>query len=341
MEGFKQNFEKYLKDTNKDKQFEDRRYYLNEQTQEKILDIQEQKQALIEQMHELLKKVDQQKPISFEEHAKTVEMQNGSLTRIVKGNLHQEITVGDIMVAGMNGFDLRLDPSVDRVIQKQFILQETKNRIKHLYNKQLTAAEIENVNARNGDGAVEAYKAIEERSELGVYTNETQHGVLAEQMVESFMTKLITNNPHLPFTIEMADVYDDVRRKMDFKIHIKKEFTRGVAIDTGVQFTLNSKATEHKTEQIKKAKEYMSRLDSQPVDDIVLVTMSIDEIENSLNAWKEQGKKRSIGGPADHWSIETQKLVFTKMLEKLPESLNINPDDLWESTRNQELQKAA
>ncbi len=342
MEGFKQNFENYLKDKNEDKEFEDKRYYLNSETQEDILQKQEEKEMLIDQMHVLLRKIDNNESISFSEYAKTVEVQNGNLTRIVKGNLTQEITKGDIIVAGMNGFDLKLDPSVDRITQKQFVLQETKRRIKDLYNKQLTLAETENQNARIGDGAIEAYKAIDERSDLGSYESE-QHGVLAEQMVESFMTKLIADNPHLPFTIEMADVYDDVRTKMDFKIHIKKEFTRGVAVDAGVQFTLNTDAAEYKAEQIQKSKEYMANLDSKPVDDLVLVTMSISEIEESLNEWKNQGKKKSIGGPADHWSEETQKLVFTKMLEKLPASLNINTEELWESTQNgsEKLQKAA
>lgn len=332
MEGFKHKFDNFLKDTNEDKEFKDSRYYLDKETQTSILDIQEKKQELITNMQELLAKVDTDESIRFSEHARTVEQRGEDIVIIKKGGTEEIITKGDVLVAGMNGFDISLNSTVDRLTKKQFILSETTRRIKGLYNEQLTFAEVQNKKARKDDGAIKAYKQIAERSKMSTYESE-QSGVLAEHMVESFMTRLIANNPHLPFTIEMADVYDDVRSKIDFKLHIKK-YTRGVkiesGIDAGIQFTINQSKTEFKEAQIEKSKQYMNRLDKKPVDDILLVTMSINEIEKSLSDWNSQGKQKSIAGPAEHWSSETKKLVFTKMIEKLPEGiLEKIPEELW------------
>lgn len=335
MEGFKQNFESYIKSNDKKKDFSDKRYHLDNETQESILETQDEKLSLTEHMHMLLQKVDNNEEISFHEHARLVNKEGDNFVITKKGGIKEVITTGDILVAGMNGFDIKLDSKIDRLTKKRFILQETTRRIKELYNNQLMAAELKNKNNRPMDGVIGAYEKIAETKDSKAYENK-KSGILAEQMVESFMTKIIADNPHLPFTLEMADVYDDVRRKIDFKLHVKKH-VRGIKVEsgsnTGIQFTLNQSKTALKEKQIERSKEHMSRLDRKPVDDLVLVTMSLNEVQSSRDAWLADGKQKSIAGPAEHWSSETQKLVFTKMLEKLPASLEIDAEELWLSLK--------
>lgn len=337
MKGFKENFEDFLKNKSENKEFKDRTYYLNENTQEKILSIQERKQELVETMHELLKKVDTGEDISFVKHGKNIYTDNGEGYALNRQGEKIFQTKGDIMVAGINGFELNLDSNFDRQTKKEFILRETRRKIKEIYNEQLIIAELENLSANPHDLCIESYQEISKSKKMKPYES-IQSGILAETMVESYLTKLFIDNPNLPFTIEMGDVHNDVRSKMDFKLHIKKEYTRAIKINThnntGIQFTLDKDKEEFKQEQIDKSKKFINRLDKKPVDDLILVSMSLSEIQESLEKWKNDGKNKSIAGPSEYWNPETKKLVFIKMLEKLPKELKINPEELWNSIEN-------
>jgi hypothetical protein len=340
--GFKQNFENFIKQKDPEENFRDKSYYLDAATQHEILEIQAEKQKLIAAMHEKLALIDDGESISFEKYGKTVTQENGEYFITKKGGVKDTITRGDIAVAYKNGFDLNLDANVDRSTKKLFILHETKARISDLYNQQLIKAEVENKNRSGQDLSYKAFEALQEEESREIYENRP-YGKMAETMVESFFTKFLVNNPQLPFTIESADVYDDVRKKIDFKIHLKREYVRGVKVnadesadagsDTGIQFTLNQDATEHKEEQIARAKENMKKFGDDKFDDLVLVTVPLYDIKEKIDSWQAMGKDKSIAGPADLWDEKTQKLIFTKMLEKLPGHLAIDAEELWESTR--------
>ena len=336
--GFKQNFENFIKKNNPEEEFTDKTYFLDRETQGGILDIQVEKQNLIALMHEKLRLVDNNESISFEKFGKTVQQENGAYVMIKKGGVKEQITRGDIAVAYKNGFNLNLDTSVDRETKKLFILQETRARISDLYNQQLIVAEVGNKNRPLHDQSHKAFEALQEEITRPVYEGRP-YGKMAEAMVESFFTKFLTNHPSLPFTIESADVYDDVRKKIDFKIHLKRNYVRGIKVDahnelsgdTGIQFTLNQSATEHKQEQIARAKENMKRFGDEKLDDLVLVSIPLNDIKEKVDTWQAMGNNKPIAGPAELWDLDTQKLIFTNMLDKLPQHLEINAEELWES----------
>ena len=334
MKGFKANFDNFLKNKKEDKEFKDTHYYLHQETLSGILDIQKEKERLITTMHTLLEQVDNGQEIAFSDRGKKIEVEGDTMYFFKKNGIKEKATKGDIMVAGINGIDITLTEGIDRNIKKEYILREIKRRIQSLYNQQLIQAELENVNAHPKDLCRDAYEKIKETKNMNPYESE-QTGVLAETMIESYLTKLFIDNPLLPFEIEVADVHEDVRSKIDFKLHIKKEYTRGLSVqthkDAGIQFTMDSNKTDVKKEQIEKSKEYMERLDKKPVDDLILVSFPITEIQESLQSWKNDGKNKSIAGPTEKWSLETKKLVFTKILEKLPPSLHIDTETLWDS----------
>lgn len=334
MKGFKSNFDTYIKNDNADQSFESNTHELNKDTELEIFDIQAEKKHMVEQMHELLQKADAGKEVSFSKNARSIEEIDGKMYYFKKGGERAEATKGDIMVSGINGFDLKLSEAVDKTTKKEFIVRETRRKIQDLYNKQLLLAELKNDLANERDGGLKAYEAISEMEETKPYETK-KAGLLVETMIHSHLTKLFIDNPHLPITFEAADVYEDVRNKIDFKIHIKKEYTRGLSVkshmDAGIQFTMNTSKTEVKENQIKHSKKYLELLDEKPVDDILLVSLPIDEVNDTVQSWKDDGKNKSIGGPTEKWTLETKKLVFTKMLEKLPDTLNINPEEWWNS----------
>jgi len=337
MKDVEQNLNEYLKN-NKVLEFRDRNYYLNEESLAKIDTIQKEKLALVEHMHELLQKVDSGESISISENSRDIRNDNGSFYSIDDSGEKQVYTKGDLMVAGMNGFDISLDANIDSQTKKEFILRETRRALKALHNEQIIITELENKNVSPRDLCIQSYKEIEKTKNLLPYESK-QSGILAETMIESFLTKLAIDNPSLPFRIEMGNVYDDVRRKIDFKLHIKNEYKRGVKIETqksdvAIQLTMDTGKTAFKEDQIRKSQEYSKKLTKREFDDFVLVTVSIDEIKKSLEEWNSQGDLKSLAGPSDIWTEQTRKLVFIKILEKLPPHLEIEPAELWESIQN-------
>lgn len=336
--GFKQQFESFLKSKDDAKEFHDRQYYLDETTQEAILKIQDQKQVLVDLMHEKFRAIDEGKEIGFEKFARTVTSENSKLYLYKKGGVRESVSRGDIAVAYKNGFDIQLDASVDRATKKLYVMSEVRSRIKSLYDEQLITAELDNKNRSPHDPSYRAYEALAEEESRPVYEGRP-YGKMAETMVESFMIKFIVDHPNLPFTIEATDVYDDVRKKIDFKIHLKQDYIRGVRVgthelegftgDTGIQFTLNQSAHDHKQEQIARAKENMQRHGERNFDDLVLVSIPLNDIKEKVDSWNALGKDKTLGGPADLWNQETKKLIFSKMLEKLPQHLDIDSEKLW------------
>ena len=143
--------------------------------------------------------------------------------------------------------------------------------------------------------------------------------------------------------IEASDAYEDAELKYDFKVTFP-QYRRGVAVADppktsreayveekkrlGIQFTTNMlpEVLKHKSQQIRYAKgqmrvghgaEYVAR----PVDDIVLVAVSMDTCTKAFLKWEDSG--RPPGGPEQFLKMEDRIVLVQAMLRnrvELPES---------------------
>ena len=75
----------------------------------------------------------------------------------------------------------------------------------------------------------------------------------------------------------------------------------------------------------------MKRFGDEKLDDLVLVSIPLNDIKEKVDTWQAMGNNKPIAGPAELWDLDTQKLIFTNMLDKLPQHLEINAEELWES----------
>ena len=156
-----------------------------------------------------------------------------------------------------------------------------------------------------------AYEHIAERSG----EKSEQFGVEAEQIVIGVLERLAIDRPDLGFTISEANAFQDVQNKIDFIINTKQK-KRGVGVNRedvifeeksiGIQFTTNPKKSEHKAEQILKAKNR-----GVEVDDIVYVEIDSMVLHEAVREWGKAGK--SIVGP---WKFLPEG-VRTQVLKNL------------------------
>ncbi len=349
---FKKNiFESFVKKDIKREEAEEKNKdisYIEKKTEEKIFNLQEEKENLIDKMHVLLKDVDIKKEIIFDKESPdliSVGVDTGeNKERIFKtfGKKSGEITAGDIAIASLWGKKLKLSPEIDRKTKKEFIIRETKRKIKDLWNKQLSLSvkdsmETNHINSIEG---LESSSIYEENQEY----HKMKPGHLAEKIFESFFTKLSVNNPDLPFEIEVGDVYDDAIKKIDFIFHIKKEYSRGLNIescddcdknDIGIQYTMNEEATEKKENQILNQKKRNLEL-----DDLVLVTVPLGNLNLALREWLNNKKtKDNFSGPERFLDENILEKLFKSVFEKLPNYLEIDSNDYWNKIKHQVIDK--
>ncbi len=313
---------------NQDRDFK----FIQENTEKEIFDFQKEKEKLVEKMHELLKIADEGGEIFFDEKNLISVGFDGENYQTF-GKKSGKISKGDIAVASLWGKNLKLNAEIDRKTKKEFIIRETKRKIKELWERQLILAgkdspEIKKLSydilGKNID--------IEKDGKI----EELQPGHLAEKVVESFFTRLVEENPELPFEFEVADVYDDIEYKADFYLHIKKEFKRAVNVDVcedcekeniGVQYTMNRFAEKKKLWQIKNSKK---KNQEKIFDDLVLVSVPLNSLSEALKKWQENKKDRTnFSGPEKFLDEDELKKIFIKMTENLPSYLEINPKELW------------
>lgn len=236
------------------------------------------------------------------------------LMKTVDGKKKQ-ITIGEIMTDHEWNIDYTFDRSVNIHDIRTYYLNQLKDDLREKLDKQIIISEK---NFTQGDSfKQQAYIAIEKRLESG---NE-QQGIIAEKMVKNFLKKLSIDT-NADFEVIDADVYQDVEQKIDFIIHHKnKEKNKGAKIeesdqltvptfeDIGIQFTINTNATDHKNKQINNSKRKL-----QGIDDIVLVTLPAHQASKLYTDWK---KDPQSGGPEKNWSKETQEAVFRGVMSKI------------------------
>jgi len=341
----KENFTNFVKKSEKFQETQEMKY-VEKETRKEIFNFQDEKERVIVQMHELLKKTDAGEEISFEEKDLiSVGYENGKYKTF--GKKGGEISKGDIAVASMWGKNLKLNSEVDRKTKKEFILRESKKRISSLWDKQINLA-VQDTDSEDVF-KLQAFNGLKKSAdaESKMKYEEMSSGHIAEKMVDSFMTKILVNNPDFPFTMEQADTYDDVNEKMDFIFHIKKEYSRGLNIksceeesekdceknDIGVQYTMNTdpEVQNKKINQIDKSK----KRNIDKVDDIILVTVPLGKIQEVLKKFKEKKRDNNFSGPEQFLNMDIKRTLFKSMLENLPENLNINAEEYWKKIEDQ------
>lgn len=249
----------------------------------------------------------------------TVSFRDGQfITTSVTGK-SSEINLTEVMTDGEWGMQYTFDDSVNIHDIRKYYLEQLKADLREKLDTQIIISET--ANTRTDTFKQNAYRAIGERMEHG----SEQGGVIAEKMVKNFLKKLAIETD-ADFEIVDADVHQDVEQKIDFIIHRKNfEKVRGARVeesetraDIGIQFTMNTDKTEHKEKQINNAKKHLG----SNIDDIVLVTLPIEQASNLYKKWSQNP---SSGGPEKSWDASTQEQIFRGVMDRV-----LSPEEISE-----------
>ncbi len=255
----------------------------------------------------------------------TMETQEGRLVgydkykKTFSAGSEKDVSIGNIVSARRLGIQFTIPESIEssgdgkkiRKLMTESILND------HLYqklNKEL-ASSLSKTTKNDDALKAEAYNQIAIRS--GVESK--QFGVIAEQIIIGVLEGLSIDHSDLGFTILEANAYQDVNNKIDFIINTKQK-KRGVGINKlesqfeeksiGVQFTTNTSKSEHKMEQINKAK-----MRGVEVDDIIYVEINNNVLQDVFTKWEKSGKP--LAGPWKYLSPEIKKSVFKNLFNGL------------------------
>jgi hypothetical protein len=239
-----------------------------------------------------------------------------------------ELTEGEVITAGEWGYILHLDSSVPRAVRKRHVVESAKREIRTYVDEQIYLEEV-NSN-RNRTYVTEAYSnLLQERDE-----NLERKGKIAEKVIATFFERL-QYDTELDFTLEPADIYQDVIQKVDFIVK-KRRHERGVQVEeggaAGIQFTINNtpEVLAKKIAQINRAKSYLHEEDT--IQDILLVSLSSDassEIWSAYQQWKENGQPIAV----DHYlPEETKELLFRNILKDIFTEEEIH--EQWSTVKN-------
>lgn len=285
--------------------------------QENIYVLQEQKQQIVQELHEKFAQLDNP---DYEAEAQEGEL---PVTRTAEGYVARmsdgeslPVTKGEIMTDMDWGLRYHLDASVDRSVRKRYLLEDAKRRIGALLDEQIT--EDETASRFTSEWKREAYR------KRGLTTGE-ETGFLAERMVKSYLEKL-SFDLDVDFEIEESDAYQDVKDKIDFIVR-RKERGRGVTVEesekvVGVQFTTDTRpeTIAHKQDQINAAKDRMREEQDDDIQDIVLVQVQPENVREVYETWKENPRP---GGPDKLWSQEMKREVFGGVMHDI-----LEPDEI-------------
>lgn len=236
-----------------------------------------------------------------------------------------EITLGEMITDSEWGNNYTFDETVNIHDIRQYYLNQLKAELRDQLDRQIIISETSN--HYGSTSKQHAYAEIGKRIEQG----SEQGGVVAEKMVKNFLKKL-TIDGDADFEIIDADAHQDVDQKIDFIIHRKAgNHVRGARVeeadsvdvtykDIGIQFTTALDKSIHKQSQIDKVKS--SRHGMGEVDDIVLVTLPVEQASGLYKKWKEH---KTSGGPEKSWSTQTQQAIFRGVMQQVlsPEEIEV------------------
>lgn len=242
-----------------------------------------------------------------------------------------QLSLGALLTDSEWGINYNLDSrTVPREVRKKFIIAQAKLELQNFFDQQIIINETSRFHT--DEFKREAYRHIKSEHEHG----HESMGCVAEKMVRNFLKKLSINFPELDFEVEKADVFQDVQQKIDFIIH-RRPHQRGVRVkvpagveSAGIQFTTNLEAGNilKKEHQVDLSKQHLTREDA--IDDIVIVTMPLEEIAPAYDRWK---KKKTSGGPDELWPEETKEQVFRNVTKGLMTAHEV--DSQWEIVSGQ------
>ncbi len=310
---------------------------VDKDTRDLILELQVQKLDFVKNLKRWRKKfwskevkaVSDQRERAFEEQPGAWELQyrdDNTFVTHTKGGDKITLSIGEILAAHTWGFWWKFDQSVPAEFQKKIMSNQVRKIVAAQYDNQLV--QLGKVNRLSDDRKRDTYERIEEVN-FNLETMPT--GILAEKMLLSFLTKKMFD-ADLPFSVAEVDVYEDVEHKIDFIITVANT-RRGVKVDEpkqqshiGIQFTMNTGATERKERQLNRVRS--TALHEAHVDELVLITMPINDIRPAFERWRYEAdgtrlhsRKLDPRGPDNLWSEETKEQIFLGLVKGI-ESLN-------------------
>ncbi len=240
----------------------------------------------------------------------------GVFTITEAGGQYKIVTMGEIMTDIEWGNEYTFDQTVNVHDVREYYLNKLKMELHGKLDSQIIESELSNTYVDTAKQ--DAYRKIKERNieELSL----EKRGVIAEKMVSTFLEQISMDFDDADFTITKADVYQDVNQKIDFIIE-RKDKLHGAKVEEsdtetevssktiGIQFTTAEGKIEDKENQIIKAKR-----NAKEVDDIVLVTIPMEEASYIYKKWAE---KKDPGGPMKLWNNKTKSDVFRAVMKNV------------------------
>lgn len=284
-------------------------------TQEKIFEIQKEKQMVVARMQERLRAIDHP-----EEHhevrrpeARSVRYENGRYVWSADGEQPEMHVTAGVMVADVwwgNRYQLESDSSPRRD-QKLYLLEEARADISRLLDKQLrrqvsgqlTRDKRRELSYRSSD------KIVEEAIESGEITSEIR-GFIAEKIIFTYL-KALSIDYKAPFRVRPADVYQDSIQKVDMVIEVPAK-DGNPKKRVGVQITISAKHAEQKRKDMEELKKEFVNDSEDGFDDMIVVHVPM-RINSLVKRWKEDA--RPPGGPG-RYIQEPQRLEMLSLVMK-------------------------
>lgn len=298
----------------------------SEEAQEKILGIQYEKAAVMDELHQGFQSIDRGEGVAGPEGSRSViyDHETGHLYADIDG-VKETISRGELFTDGEWGLSYSLDTSVPTAIQKRYLVEQTKRTLrKHLdtqiledlVGKATSSDQPKRIDFLGRQRTAMEGKGLFRKMLAGEL--EVDFGNRAEAMVRNFLKKL-TIDHDLDFEVIDSDVHQDAVEKIDFIIH-RTDRNRGVQVqgstthDVGIQFTITNKTDilHEKEREIQKARERNQK--THVVDDIVLVTISLRQINLQYERWL---KDKKPGGPEKLWERDIQAQIVRGVLKKV------------------------
>lgn len=197
--------------------------HVNEVTRAKLYSLQIQKQLVMEHLrHDMacLDNPDCSHEKTPEERIAKYNENDNSFTYIDDKNNQRRATFGEIITDVDFGIYYDLDTeTVPRDASKKYILAKAKSELRELLDQQIIVSEMNNEEV--DELKKEAYENIQLSKNDGFY--EKNPAFVSEMVVKNYL-KQLSIDKSLPFEVVEADVYQDVEHKMDFIIHRKDDF---------------------------------------------------------------------------------------------------------------------
>ena len=286
----------------------------SELTQQKIFEIQKEKQMIMRKLKERLRAIDGDQELQEPtEGVRVVIYQNGRYLWKKDDGTDYPITLGSILADIGWGNRYQLDPETcPRLDRKLYALEEAREDLLPLLDKQLRRQVSGQL-----DGSMQSLsfrsnsKLMHKALDTGEVTD-TASGFIGEQVVFSYL-KTISIDYKAGFRVEPADVYQDAVQKIDFIVVVphdeaEKIRTGKTSRKIGVQLTISPQRFAEKKEGIDKLKEQLT--DEDEVDDMVTVLVPM-RIKPLVEAWNTQG--RPPGGPGQFLAPDARLEILTRV----------------------------